>query len=79
MLYIPEGFAHGYQTLTDNTEIFYQMSEYYHPESAGGVRWNDPAFNIAWPLPVSVITQRDATYPLLGRSQVVASHECQPD
>jgi dTDP-4-dehydrorhamnose 3,5-epimerase len=75
MLYIPEGFAHGYQTLTDNTEIFYQMSEYYHPESAGGVRWNDPAFNIAWPLPVSVIAQRDATYPLLDRSQVVASHE----
>jgi dTDP-4-dehydrorhamnose 3,5-epimerase len=75
MLYIPEEFAHGYQTLTDDSEIFYQISEYYHPESAGGVRWNDPAFNIAWPLPLSVIAQRDATYPLLNLSQVLASPE----
>ncbi|HEU5236127.1 MAG TPA: dTDP-4-dehydrorhamnose 3,5-epimerase [Pyrinomonadaceae bacterium] len=63
MLYIPRGFAHGYQTLADETEIFYQMSEYYHPESAGGVRWNDPVFGIGWPLPVSVIAERDANYP----------------
>jgi dTDP-4-dehydrorhamnose 3,5-epimerase len=65
MLYIPEGFAHGYQTLTDDTELFYQLSEYYHPESADGVRWDDPAFRIDWPLPVSVIADRDANYPLL--------------
>lgn len=65
MLYVPEGFAHGYQTLTDNTEMFYQISEYYHPECADGVRWNDPAFGIHWPLPVTVITERDANYPLL--------------
>lgn len=65
MLYIPEGFAHGYQTLTDDTELFYQISEYYHPESAGGVRWDDPAFGIKWPLPVTVIADRDANYPLL--------------
>jgi len=65
MLYIPEGFAHGYQTLTDETELFYQISEYYHPESAGGVRWDDPAFGIQWPLPVTVIADRDANYPLL--------------
>jgi dTDP-4-dehydrorhamnose 3,5-epimerase len=66
MLYIPEGCAHGYQTLTDDAEMFYQVSEYYHPESAAGVRWDDPAFDIPWPLPVSVITDRDANYPLLG-------------
>src|SRR5436190_18180647 len=66
MLYVPEGFAHGYQTLTDDAEIFYQVSEYYHPESAAGVRWDDPAFDIPWPLPVSVITDRDANYPLLA-------------
>jgi dTDP-4-dehydrorhamnose 3,5-epimerase len=65
MLHIPEGFAHGYQTLTDSAEIFYQMSEYYHPESAGGVRWDDPAFGIQLPLEVTVIAQRDANYPLL--------------
>lgn len=49
MIYVPEGFAHGFQTLTDNTEVFYQMSEFYAPESARGVRWNDPQFNIVWP------------------------------
>jgi dTDP-4-dehydrorhamnose 3,5-epimerase len=65
MLYVPEGFAHGYQTLTNDTEMSYQVSEYYHPECADGVRWNDPAFDIRWPLPVSVITERDANYPLL--------------
>jgi dTDP-4-dehydrorhamnose 3,5-epimerase len=65
MLYIPEGFAHGYQTLADDTEIFYQMSEYYHPESARGLRWNDAALGIEWPLPVAVISGRDANFQLL--------------
>lgn len=65
MVYVPEGFAHGYQTLTDNTEISYQISESYHPESASGVRWDDPALGIKWPLPVTVIADRDANYPLL--------------
>ncbi len=65
LLYIPEGFAHGYQTLTDDAEVLYQISEYYHPESADGVRWNDPVFGIQWPLPVTVIADRDASYPLL--------------
>jgi len=67
MLYIPEGLAHGYQTLTDNAEVFYQISEYYHPQSADGVRWNDPVFSIPWPLPVAVIAERDANYPLITR------------
>jgi dTDP-4-dehydrorhamnose 3,5-epimerase len=67
MFYIPEGFAHGYQTLAEGAEIFYQISELYHPECAGGLRWNDPALGIDWPLPVTVIAERDATYPLLSR------------
>ena len=66
MLYIPEGCAHGLLTFEDETEVFYQMSEFYSAESAGGVRWNDPAFGIAWPEAVQVISQRDATYPAFG-------------
>lgn len=62
MLYIPKGCAHGFQTLTDDAEVFYQMSEYYKPESAAGVRWNDAAFGIEWPLEVTVISERDAAY-----------------
>ena len=64
-LFVPEGFAHGFQTLEDDTEVFYQTSEYYHPESAGGLRWDDPKLGIPWPLPVSVISPRDRTYSLL--------------
>ena len=63
MLYIGPGLAHGFQTLEDRTEVFYQMSESYHPESAAGVRWNDPAFGIEWPLSDPVLSERDATYP----------------
>jgi dTDP-4-dehydrorhamnose 3,5-epimerase len=63
MLYIPEGFAHGFLTLEDDTEVFYQMSEFYDPGSARGVRWNDPAFGIQWPSEVKIISERDQTYP----------------
>lgn len=62
MLYIPEGFAHGFQTLADNTEIFYQMSDFYHPKYARGVRWNDPAFGIEWPLAVQMISTKDQQF-----------------
>jgi len=62
MIYIPEGVAHGFLTLEDNTEIFYQMSEFYHPELSRGVRWDDPAFKIAWPSRVEVISERDRNY-----------------
>jgi dTDP-4-dehydrorhamnose 3,5-epimerase len=62
-LYIPEGCAHGFLTLVDETEVFYQMSEFYHPEAGRGVRWNDPAFQIHWPGKVEVISERDRTYP----------------
>ena len=63
MLYVPEGFAHGFQTLEDRTEAFYQMSEYYAPECARGVRWNDPAFSIEWPPAERTIIARDQQYP----------------
>jgi dTDP-4-dehydrorhamnose 3,5-epimerase len=63
MLYVPAGFAHGFQTLEDETEIFYQMSNFFAPDAARGFRWNDPRFAIAWPEPVRVISDRDRTYP----------------
>jgi dTDP-4-dehydrorhamnose 3,5-epimerase len=63
MIYIPEGCAHGFLTLEDESEVFYQMSEFYHAESARGVRWNDPVFRIAWPLKPELISERDRTYP----------------
>jgi dTDP-4-dehydrorhamnose 3,5-epimerase len=63
MLYVPEGFAHGFQTLQDDTEIVYQMSGFYAPEAAAGYRWNDPAFAVGWPEPIAVISERDRTYP----------------
>ena len=62
-LYIPEGFAHGFQTLMNGTEVLYQMSEPYAAESARGVRWNDPAFGIDWPPADRIIIARDQTYP----------------
>jgi dTDP-4-dehydrorhamnose 3,5-epimerase len=62
-IFIPEGFAHGFQVLQDGSEIFYQMSEFFHPEYARGVRWNDPAFGIDWPIDTKIISQRDQEYP----------------
>lgn len=63
MIYIPEGFFHGFLTLQDNTEVFYQMSEFYAPECAIGIRWNDPSFGMDWPGDVLVISEKDRTYP----------------
>jgi dTDP-4-dehydrorhamnose 3,5-epimerase len=63
MVYVPEGCGHGFLTLSDDSELFYQMSELYSPESARGVRWDDPAFEIAWPAKVEVISERDGHYP----------------
>jgi len=62
-LYIPEGFAHGFQTLTDEAAVEYQMSAFHVPEAARGVRYDDPAFGIVWPVPVSSLSPRDAAYP----------------
>ena len=61
-LYIPEGFAHGFVTLEDDTEVFYQMSNYYEPSASRGVRWNDPAFGIVWPVADPIMHQRDREY-----------------
>ncbi|MAI32189.1 dTDP-4-dehydrorhamnose 3,5-epimerase family protein [Marinobacter sp. PE14] len=62
MLYVPEGCATGYQTLVDDTEIYYHTSEFYHPESATGVRHDDPAFSIEWPLPITAISDNDKSW-----------------
>jgi len=62
MLYVPRGCAHGFQTFTDESEVFYQISESYMPDFAAGVRWNDAAFAIKWPLEVAVISERDSNY-----------------
>jgi len=62
-LYIPEGFAHGFQTLEPETLIHYQISEFYKPDYAEGVRWNDPVFNIQWPVKITSISEKDKNYP----------------
>jgi dTDP-4-dehydrorhamnose 3,5-epimerase len=67
MFLIPKGFAHGFQTLTDNCEIQYLMSEFYSPEQASGVRWNDPLFNIKWPIKNPVLSEKDKTWLLMKR------------
>jgi dTDP-4-dehydrorhamnose 3,5-epimerase len=63
MLYVPKGCAHGYITLTDHAEVAYQVSEYYAPESERGVRWDDPAFGIRWPIQPMVISDKDRSHP----------------
>lgn len=72
MIYIPEGVAHGFITLQDGTEIFYQMSDFYAPDSAAGIRWDDPAFRISWPAEPEVVSERDSGYP-----NFPSEHECQ--
>jgi dTDP-4-dehydrorhamnose 3,5-epimerase len=62
-LYIPQGFAHGFQTLTDDVEMLYLISAFYEPGAACGVRYDDPAFGIAWPLPVAVMSDKDRAWP----------------
>jgi len=66
MLYIPKGFAHGFQTLEDNSEVFYQISQYYNSESSRGIRWNDKTFQIKWPLEMTVISQKDSLNPVFS-------------
>ena len=68
-VYIPTGFAHGFQTLEDDSEVLYQISQFYSPEHSRGVRWDDPAFGIAWPPDERTMSDRDRTYPdfRLGR------------
>lgn len=66
-LFIPEGVAHGFQTIEDDSDVLYQMSEFYHPECARGVRWNDPAFDIAWPIDEPILSDRDRGYVAFRR------------
>ena len=68
MVYIPEGFAHGFQTLTDNAELIYHHSAFYNPDYEGGLRYDDPALAIKWPLPVGFLSPKDQNYPFLGNN-----------
>jgi dTDP-4-dehydrorhamnose 3,5-epimerase len=70
MLYIPEGFAHGFQTLEDDTVVYYQMSEFYHPECARGVRWDDKAFGIEWPMPNPIMSERDKSFSFIENMRI---------
>jgi dTDP-4-dehydrorhamnose 3,5-epimerase len=63
MLYVPENFGHGFQTLEDDTEVTYQVTQFYTPGSERGIRWNDPAFSINWPIEVQVISDKDKSWP----------------
>ncbi len=65
-LFIPEGFAHGFQVLEEESLLLYMHSEFYTPSSEGGVRFSDPAIGIEWPLPLSDISERDTSYPLIN-------------
>lgn len=62
MLYVPEGFAHGYQTLEDYSMVYYQVTEFYQPGSEKGIRWNDPAFKIEWPLEITSMSDKDQNH-----------------
>jgi dTDP-4-dehydrorhamnose 3,5-epimerase len=66
MLYIPEGFAHGFQTLETNCELIYHHSEYYTPQAEAGIRYNDPLLSVVWPLRTTEISERDLSHPLLN-------------
>jgi dTDP-4-dehydrorhamnose 3,5-epimerase len=78
-LFIPNGFAHGFQTLTDNTEVFYQMSEFYHPECGRGVRWNDPVFEIKWPENYHpIISESDQSYADFNAADIHEQNQNDP-
>ena len=71
-LYVPEGFAHGFLSLTDDSEIYYHTSEFYHPESCRGVRYDDPEFGIVWPIEIAVISRQDREWPDFATRAAVA-------
>jgi len=68
MIYIPRGFAHGFQTLDDHTSLIYQHSTYYRPGAEGGLRYDDPAIGIVWPVPVTMISEKDRSYAYITRA-----------
>lgn len=69
-LYIPRSFAHGFLTLTENSQVFYQMTEFYHPQAARGFRWDDPSFDIHVPLPIEAIAAKDKSFPPFGHTPI---------
>lgn len=69
MLYVPEGFAHGYLTLEDNTDVTYQVTQSYTPEAEKGFRWDDPALKIEWPIKPEIISSKDQAHPLIEIAQ----------
>ncbi len=75
MLYVPKGFAHGFITLEDNTEAFYLVTEFYSPEHERGIRWNDPKFNIKWPINPIIISEKDNNYPYFDDSMYLKIEE----
>lgn len=77
-LFVPKGFAHGFQTLTPDCVVTYLVSEFYTPEAEGGVRHDDPLFGIRWPLPVSQTSDKDASWPLLDPSAPIALEVAEP-
>jgi len=79
LLYVPEGFAQGFQTLENDTELIYQVSQFYTPESGRGIRYDDPAFAISWPLPVSVISRQDTAWPAFSKVAGDLTHELARD
>ena len=78
MLYVPDGFAHGFLTLTDDVEVTYQVTEFYQPGAERGVRHNDPAFGIQWPAEVAVISDKDRTWPDFSKAAVAADLKSNP-
>jgi dTDP-4-dehydrorhamnose 3,5-epimerase len=68
MIYVPEGFAHGFLTLEDDTEVYYPVTESYTPGAEKGIRWDDPAFNIDWPAKAAIISAKDKSWPLFDKS-----------
>jgi dTDP-4-dehydrorhamnose 3,5-epimerase len=69
-IYVPEKFAHGYQTLSDDAEVLYQVSNFYAPQHEAGLRYNDPLLSIAWPLPIASVSPKDQSWPLLDAAVV---------
>ena len=76
-LYVPERFAHGYQVLEDNTETTYQVGEFYTPAAESGLRYNDPALAIEWPLPAMDMSDKDQRWPLLSESEATIRQRMQ--
>ncbi len=71
MLYVPDGFAHGFVTLADGSEVFYQMSAFHEPQAARGLRWDDPSLGIVWPIVPEVISERDHNWPDLDTASIL--------